>query len=145
VYPAPAVTALINEQFLVARVHAKEQPAMWHRYDIRWTPTVIVLSPDGEEVRRIEGFLPVDDFLGALRLALGYLAANAKQWTDAARWFDQAAQLGETDAGPEGMYWRGVARFSASHDHAVLPALRKELEARYPNSGWARRSTVWGP
>lgn len=143
-YPAPVVTALINQEFLTARVHVKEQPTMWHRYGIRWTPTVLILSPDGERVRRIEGFLPEDDFLGQLDLALGDVAANAKQWKDAERWFDEAAKHEKTDAGPEGMYWRGVARYSASHDGAVLGALRKELEGRYPASSWARRSVVWG-
>lgn len=143
-YPAPAVTALITEHFLTARVHVKEQPTTWHRFGVRWTPTVLVLSPDGPEVRRIEGYLPEDDFLGELDLGLGYLAANAKQWKDAEHWFDEAAKHENTDAGPEGMYWRGVARYSGSHDHTVLGALRKELEQRYPTSSWARRAVVWG-
>lgn len=143
-YPAPAVTALITEQFVTARVHVKEQPTQWHRFGVRWTPTVLILSPDGQEVRRIEGFLPEDDLLGQLELALGYLASNGKQWKDAEHWFDEAAKREKTDAGAEGMYWRGVARYSASHDPKVLGALRKELEGRYPDSSWARRSVVWG-
>src|SRR3954467_8143178 len=98
---------------------------MWHRYGIRWTPTVIILSPDGQEVRRIEGFLPVDDFLGQLKLALGYVAANAKHWADAEHWFGEASQLANTDAGPEGTYWHGVAQYSASHKHEALGELRR--------------------
>jgi hypothetical protein len=147
VYPAPAVTALITEQFVPVRVHVKENPRAWHRFGIRWTPTVMVLSPEGNEVRRTEGFLPEDELLGQLRLMLGYEAVNRKDWKTAERWFGEAADAPgaeRTDAGPEGLYWQGVARFSASHAHDVLPELRRNLERRYPNTSWAKRSIVWG-
>ena len=117
---------------------------MWHRFGIRWTPTVMVLSSRGDEVRRIEGFLPEDEFLGQLRLMLGYEAANRKDWTAAERWFGEASEATTTDAGPEGLYWQGVARYSQSHDGGVLKQLRRDLEARFPDTSWAKRSKVWG-
>jgi hypothetical protein len=144
VYPAPAVTALITAEFVTARVHVKENPTAWHRFGIRWTPTVLVLSADGKEVRRIEGFLPEQDFLGQLRLALGYEAASRKDWKAAARWFGEASETVDTDAAAEGTYWEGVARFSTTHDHAVLPDLRRTLEAKFPRTSWAKRAVVWG-
>jgi thioredoxin-like negative regulator of GroEL len=143
VYPAPAVTAFIVEQFVPVRIHVKEQPRMWHRFGIRWTPTVMVLSPDGHEVRRIEGFLPEQDLLGQLRLGLGYEAANRKDWPAAERWFGEASRAKNTDAEPEGVYWEGVARYSASHDANVLKELGKSIASRYPNTSWAKRSSIW--
>ncbi len=143
-YPAPAVTTLINDQFVPVRVHIKENPTAWHRFGIRWTPTVIALSPDGREVRRIEGFLPEDEFIGQLRLDLGYLAANRKDWVAAQRWFREASATNGTDAAPEGTYWEGVARYSATHDHTVLGELRKTLAQRFPNTSWEKRAVVWG-
>jgi thioredoxin-related protein len=144
VYPAPAVTALIKENFRTVRIHVKDNPTMWHRYHIRWTPTVLILAPDGSEVRRIEGFLPEDEFLGQLRLGLGYMAVNKKDWESAARWFTEAeSKSANTDAGPEGMYWAGVARYSGSHDAAHLKDLRRKFDQHYQNTSWAKRSSVW--
>lgn len=143
-YPTPAVTAFIDEQFIPVRVHVREQPRIWKRFGIRWTPTVMVLAPDGDEVRRVEGFLPADELLGQLTLMLGYEAANRKDWAAAERWFGDAARMSSTEAGPEGLYWHGVARYSASGDAEILKQLRRDLEARYPNTVWAKRSVVWG-
>lgn len=142
-YPAPAVTALITAEFVTARVHVKENPTAWHRFGIRWTPTVLVLSPKGDEVRRIEGFLPEADLLGQLRLALGYEAANRKDWAIAERWFGEASETSDTDAAAEGTYWEGVAQYSKTHDHTVLGKLRRTLEARFPGTSWAKRAVVW--
>jgi hypothetical protein len=116
---------------------------MWHRFGIRWTPTVIVLAPDGTEVRREEGFLPADELLGWLENSLGFLAANKKDWKTAEQWFGQAAKDGNTEAAPEGLYWEGVAQYSASHDHTVLPELDRKIRERYPDTVWAKRSSVW--
>ena len=144
-YPTPAVTALIDEQFLPVRIHVKEQPRMWRRFRVRWTPTVMVLSPDGAEVRRTEGYLPADELRGQLLLGLGYVAANAKDWATAERWFAQAAEERETDAGPEGLYWVGVSRYSASHDADALPATSAAFAERYQDTSWAKRASIWAP
>jgi hypothetical protein len=143
VYPTPEVTALIDEQFVPVRIHIKEQPRMWHRFGIRWTPTVMVLSPEGDEVRLIEGFLPADELGGQLRLALGRVAVNKKDWATAERWFGEAAEASGTDAGPEGQYWHGVARFSANHDHKDLAETYRRFTQRYRDTSWAKRASVW--
>ncbi len=142
-YPTPEVTALIDEQFVPVRIHIKEQPRMWHRFGIRWTPTVMVLSPEGTEVRRVEGFLPADELRGQLMLGLGYAAANKKDWATAERWFAEAADARGTDAGPEGLYWRGVARYSATHDAKELAETHRAFTQRYQDTSWAKRASIW--
>ncbi len=143
-YPNPRVADLITREFIPDRAHVKEQPAMWRRFGTRWTPTVLVLTPEGKEVRRIEGFLPADELLGQLQLALGYLAVERKDWQTAEAHFEVAArEYPATDAGPEGLYWAGVSRYSASHDGAELRKLRRLIDDRYPYTSWAKRSSVW--
>jgi hypothetical protein len=41
------------------------------------------------------------------------------------------------------MYWRGVSRYSATHDHTVLGELREQLERSYPGTAWAMRTAAW--
>ncbi len=118
---------------------------MWHRFGIRWTPSVMVLASDGFEVRRTEGFLPTEDFLGQLKLGLGYAAADKKDWAAAERWFTEASGQIDTDAGPEGLYFVGVARYSASHDAKELAATFRAFQTRYEHTSWAKRASIWAP
>ncbi len=143
-YPDPRVAELIIREFIPDRAHIKEQPAMWHRFGTRWTPTVLVLDADGHEVRRLEGFLPADELLGQLQLALGFVAVNHKKWADAERHFEAAlADFPETDAAPEAQYWAGVSRYSASHDGQELKKVRRAFQGRYSDTSWAKRASVW--
>ena len=117
---------------------------MWKRFAIVWTPTVLVLAPDGKEIRRIEGFLPAEDLLGQLELALGDWAVSRKDWKEAERWFGSAvAAYPNTDAAPEALYWRGVARYSETHDPKELKELGHEFRQRYQDTGWAKRASIW--
>jgi hypothetical protein len=113
---------------------------------VRWTPTVLFLDSRGREQFRIEGFLPNDDFLGQLELGFGYVAAGEKDWGRAEQHFGRAADTyAHTEAGAEGLYWRGVARYSASHDPKELRATAEAFTRRYTDTSWAKRSTVWLP
>jgi len=144
VYPDPQVSEFITQHFVTGRIHIKEQPAMWKRFHIRWTPTVLVLADDGTEARRIEGFLPADELLGQLGLALGFAAVNRKDWATARTEFERAlAEYPDTDAAPEALYWTGVAKYSASHDANELKALGRQFSERYTDSAWAKRASIW--
>jgi hypothetical protein len=144
VYPDPRVAEFITSNFVPVKLHIKEQPGMWNRFNIRWTPTILVLSPDGKEQRRVEGYLPADELLGQLELGLGYWAVNRKDWTTAERQFKRAVdEYPDTDAGPEGLYWAGVARYSASHSGEELKELGRQFSKRYTDTSWAKRASVW--
>ena len=117
---------------------------MWKRFDVRWTPTVLVLAPDGKEVRRVEGFLPQDELLGQLELALAFLAVEKKDWATARQEFERVVERHpETDAGPEALYWTGVAKYSASHDAQELKELGRQFKERYTDTSWAKRASIW--
>ena len=77
-YPNERVAKYITQNFLPVKIHIKEQPAVFERFGARWTPTLIVLDPEGKERRRLEGFLPAEDLLAELELGLAH-AAFARQ------------------------------------------------------------------
>lgn len=105
-----------------------------------------MLDANGRERHRIDGFLTVEHFLGQLELGVGFAAVGVKDWTKAEQHFRNARErYANTDAGPEGMYWEGVAKYSGTHDHAVLGELALAFEKRYPKSSWAIRASVWKP
>jgi len=107
-------------------------------------PTVLVLDSVGKERFRLEGYLPPRDFNAALRCALGRLAFVQKKFDEAERRYDQVVtQFGGSQFAAEAMFWRGVSRYSATHDHAALKATAEELENSYSTSAWAVRATPW--
>lgn len=143
-YPNPQVAEFINQNFIPVKVHIKEQPATFHRFENNWTPTLIFLDSEGKERYRFSGYLPVDYFLAQLGLALGKLAFAYKDWAPAEKWFREVvAKHPKTDTAAEALYWAGVSRYQAEHQPQPLQETASALRQQYPNSSWALRSSVW--
>jgi hypothetical protein len=138
---------VVTQNFLPARVHVREQAADFKRFGERygapWTPTILLLDSGGVERHRIEGFLPVEDFVAQVTLGLGHLALQAGRWKDAERHFQAVVQdFAGTDAAPEALYWRGVARYKAG-DAGALGETARLLQTSYRDSAWAKKASVW--
>ena len=147
-WPDGRVVALVTEQFIPARVHVKEQAADFQRfgerYGAQWTPTILMIDPGGVERFRIEGFLPVDEFLAQLTLGLGQIAFHANGFKDAERHFEEVLErYPQTDGAPEAQYWAGVSRYKASGDGNDLAAVAQAFEKRYQHTVWAKKASVW--
>jgi hypothetical protein len=150
VYPDDRVARVINQHFVPVRVHVKEQPEdfqkLGDRFNAHWTPTTLLLEPDGTERHRIEGFLPTEDFLAQLMLGVAKAAFARQEWERAESLFrDVVEQLPNTSAAPEGLYWSGVARYKRTQDVGALRETGDEFTRRYTDSEWAKRSSVWLP
>jgi hypothetical protein len=124
--------------------HIKEHPAYFHRFDALWTPTVLILDSNGVERLRIEGYLPKTEFRAHLEMGLARIAFMHKQWADAERGYAQVIErYPDSKVAPESVYWRGVSRYKATNDHTVLGQVAEQLEARYPDSVWTSKASVW--
>jgi thioredoxin family protein len=148
VWPDERVARFVGQNFLPARVHVKEDPQEFKRYGERyrapWTPTILVLDPEGVEHHRIEGFLPADDLLAQLMLGRARMAFQEKQWADAERRFREVVeQLPNSDAAPEALYWAGVTRYKATGDGAPLKETARAFTQQYQDSTWAKKASVW--
>ncbi len=105
---------------------------------------MLVLDSHGKERWRIEGYLPKEEFRAQLELGLARVAFLQKQWAEAERRYGEILERHpRSKAAPEALYWRGVSRYSATHDHTILGALRGELERQYPGSLWAMKTAAW--
>ena len=148
-YPNERVVRFIEEQFEPVRIHVREQTSEWKRlgarYGVEWTPTILIVDPAGEERHRIEGFLPVDDFLAQLELGLARLAFSREQFPDAERRYRAIVdRYPQTETAPEALYWAGVSRYKATNDASALADTTKRFRERYQNSSWAKKASVWG-
>ena len=124
--------------------HIKEHPAYFHRFDAVWTPTVLVLDPDGTERLRIEGYLPKDEFRAQLEMGLARVAFMRKRWADAEqRYAAVVERYPDSKVAPEAVYWRGVSRYKATNDHTALGDVPGQLEEKYADSVWALKALPW--
>lgn len=100
-----------------------------------WTPTVLILDPDGKERLRIEGYLPKAEFRAQLEMGLARVAFLRKQWADAERRYAQVVErYPDSKVAPEAVYWRGVSSYKTTNDHTVLGEVAEQLKERYPDS-----------
>jgi len=148
VWPDERVVRFVNENFLPARVHVKDDADAFQRYgekyNAHWTPTVLELDPNGEEQWRTEGFLPLDDFLGQLMLGRAQMDFKQGKWAEAEKRFREIVEkLPNADAASEALYWTGVSKYKASHDPAALKEIAKAFTTRYKDSSWAKKASIW--
>jgi hypothetical protein len=148
VWPDERVVKFVNDNFLPARVHVKEDPEAFKKYgeqyNAHWTPTVLELDPNGEEFYRLEGFLPTDDFLAQLMLGRAHMDFKQGKWAEAEKRFKEIVdKLPNTDAAPEAMYWAGVSHYKATNDPSSLKETARAFKQRYQDSSWAKKSSIW--
>ena len=148
-YSDPRVARFISEHLEPVRVHVRDQKEEYkrlsERYNAQWTPTVLVLDSEGEERHRVEGFLPVDDFLSQVALGLAKSAFQRKDYDQAETQYREIVdKFPSTDAAPEALYWAGVSKYKASADPAALGATNAAFRERYQGTTWAKKASVWG-
>jgi hypothetical protein len=147
VYSDPRVVDFITQHFSPVRVHVREDAAefkrLGERFGAQWTPTILMLDGDGHERHRIEGFLPVDDFLAQLTLGLGKSAFARGRFDEAERWYRLVDRFPDTEAAPEALYWAGVSRYKATNDASALGETARAFSSRYSDTSWAKKASVW--
>lgn len=148
-YPDQRVARFTGENFLPVRVHVREQAEEFQRlgkrYGVQWTPTILILDPSGEERHRIEGFLPAEDLLAQLALGLGHSAFARGEFGEAERRLREVVdRYPRSEAAAEALYWAGVSRYKATGDAAALADTARQFRARYADTSWAKKASVWG-
>ena len=146
-WPDERVVRFVNENFLPARVHVKDDAEEFKRYgqkyNAQWTPTILLLDSNGDEQWRIEGFLPLDDFLGQLMLGRAQMDFKQAKWAEAEKRFREIVEkLPKSDAAPEALYWAGVSKYKASNDSKALKETAKAFSQRYKDSSWAKKASI---
>jgi len=92
----------------------------------------------------MEGYLPIEEFRAQLELGLARVSFMSKNFADAEnRYAAVLDRYPSTKAAPEALYWKGVSKYQATHDHKVLGELPQMFRDRYPDSIWALKTAAW--
>jgi thioredoxin family protein len=148
VYPDPRVAEFVTENFRPVRVHAVQQrdefQRLGQRFNAQWTPTILVLDPGGVERHRIEGYLPVEEFLPQLELGLAKAAFARNNFEESERRFRAIVEkYPNPEAAPEALYWAGVSRYKATGDAKALADTATQFASRFTDTIWAKKASVW--
>src|SRR6202521_5199188 len=147
-WPDERVVRFVNENFLPARVHVKDDAEAFQRYgekyNAHWTATVLQLDPNGEAQWRRGGFLPSHCFQGEVMHRSAQRDFKQGKWAEAEKRFREIVEkLPKSDAAPEALYWTGVSKYKASHDAGALRETAKAFTTRYKESSWAKKASIW--
>ncbi len=139
-YPDQSVVDFFSEHVIGLRIPAESKP-LSDDFNVKWTPTLITLSPDGSEHHRTVGFLEPSELLARLLLGEGKYYFDNDKFTEALNAFEKViVEYGNTDAVPEAIYLRGVSHYKSSGDPMPLKAAYELLEKDYPGGEWTKRA-----
>lgn len=146
-WPDSRLEQLVSKEFIPVRVHVRDQAEfkrLGDKYGAQWTPTVLMLDPSGQERHRMEGFLPLPEFLPQLEFGLARIDFSRGNYQAAERRFRSIVQQSpDADIAPEALYWAGVSRYKATNDAAALKETAAAFKDKYQDTTWATKASVW--
>ncbi len=146
-YSDEKVQKFIQDEFIPLKSQCfwENRTDLMKQFDVAWTPTLLVLDPNGREHHRITGFVPTNDLLAHLKLGKGMKFFHHFRFGEASEWFNAVIEQ-HPDAGvaPEALFFQGVAGYWKSHDPKYLRRAYDTLTAKHPASEWARRAVPYG-
>jgi thioredoxin-related protein len=145
-YSNEKVQKFIMENFIPLKSQCfwDKPTELMQKFEIKWTPTLIVHDAEGKEHHRTVGYLPVDDLIAQLTLAKGKIYFNTERFPEAITQFQTVIdQYPDTGAAPEAIFLAGVAGYKRTHDAKFLRQIYDRLTAKYPQSEWARRAEAY--
>ena len=124
---------------------ATEYKRLGEKYGVQWTPTVLVLDPEGVERHRVEGFLPVDEFLPQIALGQAKVAFARQDFGAAEQRFREIVKRHpSSESAAEALYWAGVSRYKGTGEAKALGETARAFTEQYKDSVWAKKASVWG-
>ena len=90
-YPNDKVVKFVDYNFVPVQIETSNT-ALMNQFKVNWTPTIIVLDADGNEVHREVGFLAPEEFIPTFMVAKGKYYFNAEAHPEAQGMFDEALQ-----------------------------------------------------
>lgn len=139
-YPDESVVEFIVENLIPLQVKSNAQP-MATDFNVKWTPTLITLDPDGKEHHRTVGFLPPEEIVPSLLLGIAKCHFDRERFDEALRALNTLLErYPKSDAAPEAIYLRGVSLYKSTHNPKPLREAYEKLQQEYPSSEWTKRA-----
>ena len=142
-YPNPAVIEFIQTHVVPLQVAYDAQP-LATEFNVKWTPTLVTLDPDGKEHHRTVGFLSPEELIPSLMLGMAKCDFDLELFAEAISTLEELlGKYPRSDSAPEAIYIRGVSRYKSTHDAKPLKEAYERLQQEYPASEWTKRASPY--
>ena len=139
-YPNEGVAKFVDLNFVPVQVETSNKDLVG-KYNVSWTPTILVLDSDGKEHYRSVGFLQPDVFIATFELGKARYYLDLEQFAEARALLEELIERCPVpEVLPEAIYFHGVATYKQTHDVKPLKKAYETLSAKYPQSEWAKRA-----
>ncbi|MBI2471339.1 MAG: tetratricopeptide repeat protein [Planctomycetes bacterium] len=139
-YPNKNVTEFINKSVIPLRIRSDTQPLATD-FNLKWTPTLIMLDKDGKEHHRTVGFFPAEELIPSLLLGIAKVHFDLNEFKDAlSRLENIMSDFPKSSPAPEAIYLKGVCLYKDTKNPKGLKEAYEQLQAKYPESDWTKRA-----
>ncbi len=113
-------------------------------FNIKWTPTLITLDPEGKEHHRSVGFLSPQELIPSLMLGMAKCHFDSERMEEAIFLLEKIlAEFPKSDSSPESIYLLGVSRYKFTRDAKSLKEAYTRLQSEYPSNEWTKRASPY--
>lgn len=142
-YSTKEVISFVMEYLVPLRIDV-EKKSFYERYNAIWTPTLLILDFQGNEIQRTMGFLEPDEFTAFMHLGIAKVHINIEEFDAANVHLDRLLENHpECTVVPEAIYFRGVNLYKKENDPTHLKSAYERLLSEYPGHTWARRAAPY--
>ncbi|GAB4442687.1 MAG: hypothetical protein OHK0040_13670 [bacterium] len=143
-YSDEAVINFLNNEVVAIQVLFDTQP-LATRYNLQWTPTIIVLDTEGKEYHRTVGYISPQEFIPSILLGMGKAFFELGKFREAINDFSKIIEgYPKSKFCPEAMYYKGVSGYKNTHDPSHLKSAYEMLKKNFPESDWTLRAEPYG-
>jgi thioredoxin-related protein len=138
------VADAVEEHCVPVQVDASDEAnrELVQRYHVPWTPDIRILDDDGDDLSRINGFLPPHEFLPQLLASVAEASLRSNDMDGAAEHYAQVLEQAPHSAvAAEARYYLAVARYKGTGDRSHLQDNWLQLQADHPDSVWRMKQS----
>ena len=139
-YIDAAVINFVNDNLVPIRLKSAD-PILAPKFNIKWTPSLLLLDARGTEHYRTLGFYPPQDLIPSLLLGMGKAKFDQADRPAACGHFEKVlSDFPKSIFAPEALYLNGISRYIETHDVQHLTGMYDRLAAEYASSPWLTRA-----
>ena len=139
-YPNEEVSSFIRDGVIPLQVSG-DQKDILERYNVQWTPTLVITDSEGKEHHRTLGFLSAEEIIPSLLLGIGKANFDDGRFEEALSNIEALiTRYPGSGSTPEAIFYRGVALYKSTKDPMPLREAYETLNEKYPGSTWSKRA-----
>lgn len=142
-YPNEKVANFINKNVIALRIPADQEP-LASKFNIKWTPALMILDHNGGEHQRTVGFMTAEELIPSILLGTGNAYFDDSRFQEALECFEKIInQYSESDSVEEAIFQTGVSSYKSTNDPIPLRDAYEKLTNEYPSGLWTKRAAPY--